>query len=130
MRAFFSIFIFSLLSIGPFSQVITILDYHINLETIIDEFCVNKEKPKLKCNGKCYLMSKIGSSVTTTKENHDKPLVFVRNLFAPLYFKNKKIELKKPDFYWVPISQNWNMTPIIYSLIIDTLDPPPPKGEC
>jgi hypothetical protein len=29
--------------------------YHLNKSYIIENFCVNKEKTKLKCDGKCYL---------------------------------------------------------------------------
>lgn len=31
-------------------------DYLLNQEYIKEFLCINKEKPKLSCNGKCYLM--------------------------------------------------------------------------
>lgn len=34
-------------------------DYLLNTKYITENFCVNKEKPKLKCNGKCHLAKEL-----------------------------------------------------------------------
>lgn len=33
-----------------------LVDYAVNYDFIVENFCVNKDKPKLQCNGQCYLM--------------------------------------------------------------------------
>lgn len=33
--------------------------YYLNQEFIIQNFCENKARPEMHCNGKCYLMKKI-----------------------------------------------------------------------
>ena len=38
--------------VGP---VLPVLDYVINYDYIAKELCVNRDKPVLACNGKCYL---------------------------------------------------------------------------
>lgn len=38
--------------VGP---VLPVLDYVINYDYIVNELCVNKNKPVMACNGKCYL---------------------------------------------------------------------------
>lgn len=35
------------------------MDYLVNNEYIREVLCINKEKPKLSCNGKCYLMQQL-----------------------------------------------------------------------
>ena len=35
------------------------IEYAFNQDYIIEFLCVNKEKPKLHCNGKCYLAKQI-----------------------------------------------------------------------
>ncbi|MBL6446716.1 hypothetical protein JMN32_10360 [Fulvivirga sp. 29W222] len=35
------------------------LDYQVNKDFIAKVFCINKDKPELKCNGKCYLAKKL-----------------------------------------------------------------------
>jgi len=37
------------------SQAVIVLHYGLNKDYIIEQFCVNKAKPEIKCNGKCHL---------------------------------------------------------------------------
>ena len=37
-------------------------DFVANNDYIAEVLCINKEKPKLKCGGKCYLMQKLNES--------------------------------------------------------------------
>ena len=36
-----------------------ILEYCFNYNYIVEVLCVNKDKPRLNCNGKCYLMKQL-----------------------------------------------------------------------
>lgn len=42
-----------------FSKVIIVADYEANRDYIVEFFCINKSKPELHCNGKCYLAKKL-----------------------------------------------------------------------
>ncbi len=53
-----------------FSKVTVVLAWKINQKYIIENLCVNKTKPVLKCNGKCHLMSKLND----TKEDNNAPM--------------------------------------------------------
>jgi len=50
--------IFGLLG-GSFGNVFLFANYLINKEYIAQNYCVNKAKPKLKCNGKCHLKKQL-----------------------------------------------------------------------
>ncbi|MEZ4853117.1 hypothetical protein [Flavobacterium sp.] len=39
--------------------VIPFLEYMVNYEYIANELCENKDKPELKCNGKCHLKKEL-----------------------------------------------------------------------
>ena len=39
--------------------VIPVLEYIVNYDYISKELCINKDKPALKCNGKCHLMKQL-----------------------------------------------------------------------
>lgn len=43
--------------------------YSLNIEYIINELCENKDKPELKCNGKCYLKKKMGEADKAEKQS-------------------------------------------------------------
>ena len=40
-------------------------------EKIIDEYCINKERPEMQCNGKCYLSKQLKE----TEQESDSVLV-------------------------------------------------------
>lgn len=42
--------------------------YTLNINYIIKELCENKDKPELKCNGKCYLKKKMGEADKAEKQ--------------------------------------------------------------
>ncbi|WP_316820903.1 hypothetical protein [Pedobacter gandavensis] len=48
----------SLLTVN-FANAFVFAGFEINQQYIAAELCVNKDKPQLQCNGKCYLMKKL-----------------------------------------------------------------------
>ncbi|MBX2960734.1 MAG: hypothetical protein KF732_12355 [Flavobacteriales bacterium] len=53
-----------------FKSIIT-LHYFINQAEITELFCINKEKPKLNCKGKCHLTKKL---VKVDDEKSENPI--------------------------------------------------------
>lgn len=51
----------------PFSPYV---NYYLNKEQITEEKCVNKDKPKLECDGKCYLKKQV---ISMQKEDDNSP---------------------------------------------------------
>lgn len=54
-----------------FSEILQFAVFKFNQENIVAAFCINKEKPSMKCDGKCYLNKKISQS---TEENKSTPI--------------------------------------------------------
>ena len=52
-----------------FKSILTI-NYLLNTEEITELFCINKEKPKLECNGKCHLANQL---VEVEKNENETP---------------------------------------------------------
>lgn len=46
--------------------------YELNKSFVIENFCVNKEKPELKCDGKCFLAQQLKAE----KERQEKENTF------------------------------------------------------
>lgn len=46
-------------AITTFSKSIIILNFYINRQVIAQQFCVNKDKPMMHCNGHCYLKKQL-----------------------------------------------------------------------
>jgi len=58
------LFVFTL----NFKSILT-FHYFVNQAEITELFCVNKEKPKLECNGKCHLAKELVKVDTEKSEN-------------------------------------------------------------
>ncbi len=79
-----AIFLVFAMLIQLFGSVAIIVNYVINKEFIAKTFCVNRDKPKKRCNGKCHLMKQL------QKENkrEKSPLATVK-IQSPVQFFEK-----------------------------------------
>ncbi|MGV3538862.1 MAG: hypothetical protein ACO1OQ_03575 [Rufibacter sp.] len=59
MKRTVTILLLAVMLTQAFSKVFVLLDYQANKEFITKFLCINREKPQLHCNGKCYLMQKL-----------------------------------------------------------------------
>lgn len=54
-----AVFLALLLVLQAFSRELLVLDYQARKAEITRLFCVNKDKPRLHCNGKCHLVKQL-----------------------------------------------------------------------
>lgn len=59
MRSFLGITLLTIISLHLFSPILVYSLYYANRKAITEKYCINKAKPKLHCNGKCYLSKKL-----------------------------------------------------------------------
>lgn len=55
-----------------FKPVIPVVEYIVFYDYIKNELCVNKDKPEMKCNGKCHLMKEMSKASDTPENGQDK----------------------------------------------------------
>ncbi|QKG57066.1 hypothetical protein GKZ68_10770 [Hymenobacter sp. BRD128] len=58
MKAFFAYFFISLVLLQSFSREVLLVDFALNQSVITARYCVNKARPALHCDGKCYFAKK------------------------------------------------------------------------
>ena len=63
-----------------FSQVFVYAGFEMNENYIVSKLCVNRDKPEMHCNGKCYLMRKLKQAEQKEK-SHERETQ--RSLFQP-----------------------------------------------
>ena len=68
-----------------------VLHYVLNYKKIVNELCVNKDKPKLNCDGKCYLMQLINKKQSGNPTSHQA----IQMEFYPIGFV-ELMDLKFP----------------------------------
>jgi len=59
VKAFFSYLLISLVLLQTFSREVLVVDFTLNRATITARFCVNKARPLLHCDGKCYFAKQL-----------------------------------------------------------------------
>jgi hypothetical protein len=67
-----------------------LLEYVFNYDYISEVLCINKDKPALNCNGKCYLMTKLAEESKANDTNKKTP---IENAFSLVYFSAYTVDL-------------------------------------
>ncbi|MEX1212633.1 MAG: hypothetical protein WEA36_07295 [Balneolaceae bacterium] len=88
----YTLFCFVSLMTGLLQPALPLIEYYTFQESIIELFCINKDKPEMHCDGACYLRSQIKkmqedpSSVPDTLLALDKsPNFCLYHTFFPFY---------------------------------------------
>lgn len=77
-------------------KTLTVTSYYLNKTYISQELCVNKAKPRVQCNGKCYLKKQL-------KKEEDR-------------HKDSPVQQEKlPDLFWI---EHDNVEKPFYAAII------------
>lgn len=67
LKRFSTIILLTIIFLQTFSSFVIQADYFLNKTYIARVLCINKEKPKMHCNGKCYLARQLKE-----QEKHDQ----------------------------------------------------------
>ncbi len=70
MRIALSILLFVVFSFHNMMKLSVITVYELNKEYIAQNLCVNKDKPELQCNGKCYLKKQLDKTDQNSKTDN------------------------------------------------------------
>lgn len=55
-----------------FSRDFAVLSFEMNQKMIAEKLCINKDKPWMHCNGRCYLMNKVRQAEENEKKQANK----------------------------------------------------------
>lgn len=79
------------------TPVVPYLEYWLNKDYIAKVLCVNKDKPKSCCQGKCHLQKQLEKATqnSTEEDNPAAPVEIKKNPFVTEYFQ-KIIMILKP----------------------------------
>jgi hypothetical protein len=71
--------IFIIVLIMLIKPVLPVLEYVVNYEYISKVLCINRDKPKMQCNGKCHFMKELAKA-----SDAEKPLSSDKKGTAPI----------------------------------------------
>ncbi|TKD66287.1 hypothetical protein FBT53_05270 [Flavobacterium sp. ASW18X] len=60
--------------------------FQLNVDYIIENYCINKERPELACNGKCYLMQQLAAADDQKRQDSaTNAALTLMEAFVPLF---------------------------------------------
>jgi hypothetical protein len=110
MRILSSFFFISILLTKTVYSVFWQVNFYLNQKEITEKECENKNRPEMRCNGKCYLakqLKKAEAELDSQKEKQEKSIlnlkVLEEGIFVPLSaifleVNPNKLELRKAFF--------------------------------
>lgn len=113
MRSFFAYFFLILILWPSWRMGLVWVWFKANQTFIAKELCINRDRPELSCNGKCFLMTKMRE---VHRQGHDdfvnglenllgKDLVYVFQAFTLRLLQSAPaVQLKSHFFYQTPLS--------------------------
>lgn len=78
LNRFLAIFLLFALISTSFTRVFVYAAFEVNGKYIAENLCVNKDKPWMHCNGKCYLANKLKEAIGQEKHREQQ---IQKNLF-------------------------------------------------
>lgn len=104
-------------------EISTVMYYQLNIDYIVEKYCVNKERPRLNCNGKCYLMSQMKAKTQPSGEKSDT--IIITEAFIPLFFQENNLQIKNTNPIISEYTQNWKSKHFLLNTISKDIDHPP-----
>ena len=80
--------------------VFPVLEYAVNYDYIVENLCVNKAKPEMKCNGKCHLMKQLAKDSESENNDSKDKKSLTSSEFEVLFFeKGFELKITEPFFF-------------------------------
>jgi len=115
-----SFFIVSLF-LSVFIQTSILINYVVNQEAYIEEFCVNKDIPDSHCKGSCHLSQELKTTNTDLPNQSEESLLGVVSIFSFQQIYN----LKQPLLLAVEFKPNYKREVLYEDYYIHSIFRPP-----
>lgn len=90
MKRIVAITLLVLISLKPILYVGEVVYFQLNIDYIIETYCINKDKPQLECNGKCHLATQLAEIDPSTKDANAPNTITPKEIFT-LVFLTKSL---------------------------------------
>jgi hypothetical protein len=115
-----------LLLVQTFSSWMVVLQYQLNKNYIAKNFCVNKAKPKMHCNGKCQMMKRLAEE---EKQNSSSTTNNIKKIkIEQLFFSDETNKPTMPSLTYVALCYNEEQPFPKHSSPVTSIFHPPSLG--
>ncbi len=103
-----------------------VAEYVINYDYIVNVLCENKDKPELKCDGKCYLSKQLAKESRQSEENPFGEKQTKTEVLQPVYFQSLP-SLDLEAGMYLDKEVNFNTPGVLHSRLFTTEISHPPE---
>jgi len=108
--------------------LIPIVDYLLHFDYVVENLCINKDKPLLLCYGSCYVSEKLASENYLDLNNHkSKPENSKIEVFSPIFVLEKAFPFSIQYYYSEIQTSKPNFIKFLNPISYIKLDFKPPK---
>lgn len=104
LKIFFTYILLLSFAFRPVYTVTYIGYFELNIDYIIETYCINKEKPELKCNGQCHLADQLNFSDDTNEGNY----ALIVEAFFPVYFQSTTLHIEGETYTKLKLKSRYN----------------------
>ena len=108
----------------PAYTVSYLLYFQLNIDAIVQKYCVNKDKPQIHCNGKCHLAQKLNLD-TENNTAPNRAVVSFLEAFFPLFCQSNESSSLPKHFVAFQALLNFDLLSSKPSSFIGEIDHPP-----
>ena len=116
--------IFIIVVIILVKPVLPVLEYVVNYEYISKVLCINKDKPKMHCNGKCHLMQEL-AKVSDAEKPISSDKKGISQIIEVLFFEEIKSFRIKPIYFGTKEKINKSYSNLYFYLNSSSVFHPP-----
>ena len=122
MKVYLSYILFLALALRPVYNMGYLAYFELNIDYIVETYCVNKQKPQLACNGKCHLAKQLVESGTSNSKEDIVLSLF--EIFVPVYFQENQ-DITFVNFPNTILNSYRNYSLDFKPIYLDQVAPPP-----
>ena len=104
------------------------VNFYMNQKEIAAIECVNKSRPELQCNGKCYLakqLQKAEDNLNAKKEKNNQSLSHLKVIEGSLFIPNEIVSFQINSFYITKEKSTYNYIKFYDLLSCEAIFHPP-----
>ena len=90
MKQLSTIFLILIVFLQTFNRFVVEADFFLNKSYIAKVLCINKEKPKMHCNGKCYLARQLKKQ---EKQDQQAPVAKKSKIEVQLFHPSEPLQM-------------------------------------
>jgi len=102
-----------------------VLYYELNIDYIIETYCINKDKPALQCNGKCFLSKQLTLDANQEEIPQEQQLQIIE-AFYPLFYQNEML-VDISSTITIRADNNFSYYLGTIETFQESIDPPPQR---